>query len=93
MTFRIKKLLATLALAAALCIGSSASAKEKWGTYWLPEGVSSYSADIDNLFYFVLVLTGVVFIATEGCLVVFLIKYRKQEGQKSFYITAITSLK
>jgi cytochrome c oxidase subunit 2 len=85
MTFRIKKLLATLALAAALCAGSTASAKDKWDGSWIPEGVSSYSKDIDNLFYFVFALTGVVFIATEGLLVLFLIKYRKQDGQKSFY--------
>lgn len=87
MIFRFKKLFATLALAAALCACTTASAAERWKVdgFWLPEGVSSYSKDIDNLFYFVLVLTGFVFIATEGCLIVFLVKYRKQEGQKSFY--------
>jgi len=85
MIFRFKKLLTTLALGMAFLACSTASAKERWEGFWLPEGVSSYSSSVDNLFYFVLVLTGVVFIATEGCLLVFIWKYRKQEGQKSFY--------
>ena len=85
MIFRFKKLIATLALVMAFCACTTACAREKWEGYWIPEGVSSYSKDIDNLFYFVLILTGVVFVATEGALIVFICKYRKQEGQKSFY--------
>ena len=32
---------------------------------WLPKDVSEHGRDIDALFYFILALTGVVFIATE----------------------------
>ena len=42
---------------------------------WLPKDVSEHGASIDALFYFILVLTGVVFIATEGLLFWFLWKY------------------
>lgn len=53
--------------------------------YWLPEGASTYADRIDGLFYAILYLTGFTFVATELCLVFFLIKYRKQEGRKSIY--------
>ena len=33
---------------------------------WLPRDVSSHGYEIDSLFYFILVLTGIVFIATVG---------------------------
>ena len=42
---------------------------------WLPKDVSEHGSSIDGLFYFILALTGVVFIATEGLLFWFLWKY------------------
>ena len=42
---------------------------------WLPKDVSEHGASIDGLFYFILALTGVVFIATEGLLFWFIWKY------------------
>jgi cytochrome c oxidase subunit 2 len=42
---------------------------------WLPKDVSEHGHEIDSLFYFILVLTGVVFIATEVVLFWFLWKY------------------
>ena len=42
---------------------------------WLPQDVSSHGRDIDSLFYFILILTGVVFIATEGVMFYFMWKY------------------
>jgi cytochrome c oxidase subunit 2 len=42
---------------------------------WLPQDVSVHGRDIDSLFYFILALTGVVFIATEVLLFWFLWKY------------------
>ncbi|HLX62544.1 MAG TPA: cytochrome c oxidase subunit II [Planctomycetota bacterium] len=85
MNFRLRQI-ALLALLIGLCCCSGAGAADYWkDTHWLPEGVSSYSKDIDALFYFILVLTGVVFVGTEGALVFFLVKYRKKEGEKSYY--------
>jgi cytochrome c oxidase subunit II len=53
---------------------------------WLLEpGFSTYSADIDRLYYIILFITGVVFVLTEFLLVYFLIKYRKREGQPAAY--------
>jgi cytochrome c oxidase subunit 2 len=42
---------------------------------WLPRDVSEHGRTIDGLFMFILVLTGVVFVATEGLLFWFLWKY------------------
>ncbi len=42
---------------------------------WLPKDVSSDGATIDSLFMFILILTGVVFVITEGLLFWFLWKY------------------
>ncbi|RLS30091.1 MAG: cytochrome c oxidase subunit II [Planctomycetota bacterium] len=42
---------------------------------WLPKDVSEHGRSIDSLFYFILVLTGVVFIATEVLLFWFMWKY------------------
>src|SRR5476649_2409969 len=89
---RVAKLLLVLA-AAGLVVGAGAgwcaempSNPEKYlGMPWLPEGTSSYAKDIDDLFYGIFYLTGVVFIATEGLLLVFMLKYRKRDGAKSVY--------
>jgi cytochrome c oxidase subunit II len=42
---------------------------------WLPEGVSTHSADVDRLFYIILAITGFFFVLTEALLVIFLFKY------------------
>ncbi len=42
---------------------------------WLPKDVSEHGSQIDGLFYFILALTGVVFIATELLLFWFIWKY------------------
>lgn len=52
----------------------------------LPPAVSTYAADIDRMFWIILAVTGIVFIAVEVTLVVFLIKYRGREGRKAYYI-------
>lgn len=52
---------------------------------WLPENVSSYGGDIDFLFYVIFWITTVVFVAVQGTLIVFLVKYRAQPGRKATY--------
>ncbi|HYG78730.1 MAG TPA: cytochrome c oxidase subunit II [Planctomycetota bacterium] len=81
---------AALLLGVALCAGMSTSAfaAGKWPNaegYWLPEAASTYAEKIDGLFYAILWLTGIVFVVTELLLLVFIIKYRKQEGRRSIY--------
>lgn len=43
--------------------------------YWLPRDVSKHGWQIDHLFNFILVLTGLVFIGTEGLLFWFIWRY------------------
>jgi cytochrome c oxidase subunit 2 len=51
----------------------------------LPEGVSSYSADIDWLFRLILWITGIIFVIVEALLVYFVIRYRHREGRRAHY--------
>ena len=53
---------------------------------WLPKDVSEHGQSIDSLFYFILALTGVVFVATEGLLFWFLWKYdaSKRQGPATY---------
>ena len=46
-----------------------------WYKHWLPQDVSEHGHAIDHLFYFILLLTGLVFIATEMVLFWFIWKY------------------
>lgn len=43
--------------------------------HWLPENINAHGAVIDNLFLFILVLTGVIFIATTGVMFWFMWRY------------------
>ena len=54
---------------------------------WLmPESVSTFGPALDNLYYVILWITGIVFFATEITLVIFLVKYRHKDGRKADYI-------
>jgi cytochrome c oxidase subunit 2 len=53
---------------------------------WLPENVSTYGADIDSLFYLIYYVTGAFFLLTEGALLLFVILYRRREGQRATYV-------
>ncbi len=54
--------------------------------WWLPEGVSTHSGDVDSLFYLILYITGFFFILTEALLVIFMWKFGSRssstEGQE-----------
>lgn len=43
--------------------------------WWLPTGVSSYSHDIDLLYYGILIVTGIFFVLTEAVLVYNMIRF------------------
>ena len=51
----------------------------------LPEGVSTYSGVIDELFYMILIVTGIAFVVTEALLIYFVIRYRRREGVRAKY--------
>lgn len=59
---------------------------------WLPENVSTFGQGVDNIFYIIYYITLVVFILVMGTLIIFLIKYRHQAGQKATYIEGSTTL-
>jgi cytochrome c oxidase subunit II len=59
-------------------------------SWFLPPGVSTYAADIDRLYYIILIITGVVFVLTEALLIYFLVRYRRREGGKAAYIHGST---
>lgn len=60
--------------------------------WWLPESISTYSKKIDNIFYVILVITGIVFFGVQGTLIWFLFRYRLREGTKSFYTHGSTKV-
>jgi cytochrome c oxidase subunit 2 len=47
--------------------------------WWMPKDVSEHGHTIDHLFYFILILTGIVFVATECTMFWFLWKYNDRK--------------
>jgi cytochrome c oxidase subunit 2 len=73
-------LLATLAVAG---LAASARADDPW--HLMPESASAEADQIDALTYLILWITGITFVVVQALLVIFLVKYRKRDGQKSKY--------
>jgi len=54
--------------------------------FWrLPQNISTFGADIDRLFYIIVWITGVVFVAVEVTLLWFMIRYRGRPDRKAGY--------
>lgn len=53
---------------------------------WLPESVSTFGSDVDFIFYVILAITGVIFVAVETTLLYFVFRYRHREGRHADYI-------
>jgi cytochrome c oxidase subunit 2 len=70
-------------LAASLGLFIAAPLVEGW---WLPHYVSSFSKDIDDLFYVILLFTGFFFVLTEGLLVYIMWRYAYRPGEKATYV-------
>lgn len=51
----------------------------------LPDGVSSFSGQIDGMFWLILWITGIIFIVVEVLLIFFLWRYRHREGRQVVY--------
>jgi cytochrome c oxidase subunit 2 len=73
---------ALLLLGAGLLPGA-AGAWPWWMT--LPEQVSTYASQIDDMFHLIMWITGIVFVVVEGLLLLFLWKYRHREGRQARY--------
>ncbi|MCB9832370.1 MAG: cytochrome c oxidase subunit II [Planctomycetes bacterium] len=78
----LRRLVAPLALVATLAMPAFAE-----HGFLLPESISDNGDKIDQLFYVILAVTGLVFLGTEGLLIYFIIKYRAREGGKAHYTT------
>ena len=66
----------------------------KWLNFpeWLPENVSTFGKGVDNLFVAIYWITSIAFLGVMITLIVFLIKYRYQEGRSAGYIHGNTTL-
>lgn len=58
----------------------------------LPENASTYGAQIDHLFWWILGITGFFFFLVQGCLLVFVLLYRAQPGKQAAYLHGNTAL-
>jgi len=46
--------------------------------FWMPEGVSTFSSDVDWLFYFILIVSAVFFFLIAGLMFTFMFLYRRR---------------
>jgi cytochrome c oxidase subunit 2 len=53
--------------------------------WWLPENVSSFGGEVDQLFYVILGFTGFFFVLTEVILVYAMWRFTQRDGEKSHY--------
>lgn len=51
----------------------------------LPPSASTFAAQIDFIYYVILVITGIAFVVVEVGLIWFVIKYRARPGRKAYY--------
>lgn len=58
---------------------------QNW-SWMMDQSASTVGPGIDRLYYAILIITGIVFFATEITLVWFLFKYRHREGRRAEYI-------
>ncbi len=49
----------------------------------LPESASTYGPKVDQLFWIILWITGFFFFLVQGCLLLFVLKYRNRPGRKA----------
>ena len=59
---------------------------------WLPENVSTFGGEIDDLFYVIYYITGAAFIVVTALMIIFLIMYRQREGRRATYTHGSTAL-
>jgi cytochrome c oxidase subunit 2 len=53
---------------------------------WFPENISTYGADLDGVFFLIYYIVGFWFVLSELAILYFLVRYRRQEGQKAEYV-------
>ena len=58
----------------------------------LPEAFSTFSGDVDAIYYVILWITGVTFVLTEAVLIYLVVRYRHKEGRTVLYHHGSTKL-
>lgn len=53
--------------------------------HWLPENISSFGQQIDDVMYLIYYVVGVWFLVAEGVLLYFIFRYRRQAGVKAAF--------
>jgi heme/copper-type cytochrome/quinol oxidase subunit 2 len=86
-----------LFLAALLSPGLPVAAMAKAGStdspsIWIPPAVSAGGREIDHLYFIILMIVIVIFVATEGLLLFSVIKFRARPGVKAQYFHGSTSV-
>jgi cytochrome c oxidase subunit 2 len=61
-------------------------------SWWLPENVSTYGADIDWLFHLIYYITAITFVLVAVAMISFLIRYRATPGRRATYTHGNTML-
>ena len=64
----------------ALCVAAP------WVGWWMPQNISSFGGDVDNLFYIILFITGTAFVLTEALLVCFMWRYTHNPQRKVAFV-------
>ena len=57
-----------------------------WVGWWMPQNISSFGGDVDNLFYIILWVTGGAFVLTEGLLVWCMWRYSRNPQRKAAFV-------
>lgn len=83
---RLRFVLLLACIFAMLAAGATAQHVTDRHGWLLPDSISANGDRIDDFFWMIFWITGVVFVLTEGALVWFIIKYRRRDGHKALYI-------
>lgn len=54
-------------------------------SWMLPESFSTFGGDVDQLYYTILWITGIIFFITESLLLYFIVRYRHKEGRTAAF--------
>lgn len=57
---------------------------------WLPQNVSTFGGSVDSTIRLIYYIVGAWFLATEGLLLYFVLRYRRKQGRRAFYKRAET---
>ena len=53
---------------------------------WFPQNISTFGGDIDQVFTLIYRIVGVWFLAAEGMLIYFVLRYRRRPGRAAAYV-------